>query len=314
MTAATPARQATASEPVHGVDDVRPSRPAGAARGTGPRRARRLAARGAVLAALVVATVAFVYPLLWLVSASFKPRSEVFDNRLVPASPTLANYVTVWQDAPLALWLGNTVVVTILAAGTVTVSSALVAWGFAHFRFRGRGVLFGVVLATMMLPGAVTLIPTYLIWHDLGMVGTNVPLWAGNLFGSAFYIFLLRQFFLTLPPEPFEAATIDGAGEWTTFWRIAVPLCRPALVLTFLFEAQASWTDLMRPLVYLQDERTFTIPRGLKSLVDQFGPGGESQWEVVVTAGVITTVPMILLFFFGQRYFVEGIATTGSKG
>ncbi len=107
---------------------------------------------------------------------------------------------------------------------------------------------------------------------------------------------------------------LDGASSWTMFWRIALPLCKPAIVLTFLFEAQASWTDLMRPLIYLQDSDTFTIPRGLKALVDQFGAGGESQWEVVVTAGVLTTVPMILLFFLGQRYFVDGVATTGSKG
>jgi len=282
-------------------------------RGTG-RGPRRRWARAVLVAALVLATVAFVYPLLWLLSASFKPRAEVFDNRLVPRTFTLDNYVTVWQEAPLALWLGNTVVVTVLAAGLVTVSSALVAWGFAFFRFRGRGPLFGLVLATMMLPGAVTMIPTFLIWNQLGLVGTNVPLWAGNLFASAFYVFLLRQFFLGLPREPFEAARLDGANNWQMFWRIAVPLCRPALVLTLLFEAQASWTDLMRPLIYLQDSSTFTIPRGLKALIDQFGPGGESQWEIVVTASVITTLPMILLFFVGQRHFVEGVATTGSKG
>jgi multiple sugar transport system permease protein len=280
---------------------------------TAARRGRRWA-RVPVLVTLVALTVVFVYPLVWLLSASFKPRGEIFDNRLVPQHPTLQNYLTVWESAPLALWLGNTLVVTALAATAVTVSSALVAWGFAHYRFRGRGPLFGVVLATMMLPGAVTLIPTYLIWHRLGFVGTNVPLWAGNLFASAFYVFLLRQFFLSLPREPFEAARLDGASEWKLFWLVAVPLCRPALVLTFLFEAQASWTDLMRPLVYLQDSATFTVPRGLKAVIDQFGPGGESQWEVVVTASVITTVPMILLFFAGQRYFVQGIATTGSKG
>lgn len=278
------------------------------------RRPRRRWVRGLVLAGLLAATVAFVYPLLWLLSASFKPRADVFDNRLVPREATLDNYVTVWQEAPLALWLGNTVVVATLAAVTVTVSSALVAWGFAHFRFPGRSALFGLVLATMMLPGAVTMIPTFLIWNDLGLVGTTVPLWAGNLFASAFYVFLLRQFFLGLPREPFEAARLDGANEWQQFWRLAVPLCRPAIVLTLLFEAQASWTDLMRPLIYLQDSSTFTIPRGLKALIDQFGPGGESQWEVVVTASVITTVPMILLFFLGQRYFVQGIATTGNKG
>lgn len=291
--------------------------PGGAAERARSRRtqpARRRWTRGIVVATLVALTVVFVYPLIWLLSASFKPRAEVFDNRLIPATPTLENYVTVWQEAPLALWLGNTLVVTALAAGTVTLSSALVAWGFAYFRFRGRGALFGLVLATMMLPGAVTLIPTFLIWNALGLVGTNVPLWAGNLFGSAFYIFLLRQFFLGLPREPFEAAKLDGANNWVMFWRIAVPLCRPAIVLTFLFEAQASWTDLMRPLVYLQDSSTYTIPRGLKALIDQFGPGGESQWEIVVTASVITTVPMILLFFLGQRHFVQGISTTGSKG
>lgn len=319
-----------ADEPVEPVGSELPGTPAGGqdrgptvppapSSGAPPRRGssgrvRRRAARVAVVAALVAATVVFVYPLVWLLSASFKPRAEVFDNRLVPKTFTLENYLTVWQEAPVALWLGNTVVVTVLAALTVTLTSALVAWGFAFYRFRGRDTLFTLVLATMMLPGAVTLIPTFLIWNQLGFVGTNVPLWAGNLFGSAFYIFLLRQFFRGLPRDPFEAAMLDGASSWTMFWRIALPLCRPAIVLTFLFEAQASWTDLMRPLVYLQDSSTFTIPRGLKAMVDQFGPGGESQWEIVVTAGVITTVPMILLFFFGQRYFVEGVATTGSKG
>ncbi|WP_251152824.1 carbohydrate ABC transporter permease [Cellulosimicrobium sp. Marseille-Q4280] len=290
---------------------VPPPPPGATARSRSP---RRRVLRVVVLVALLLATVAFVYPLVWLLSASFKPRADVFDNRLIPSTFTLDNYVTVWQEAPLALWLGNTVVVTVLAAGLVTLSSALVAWGFAFFRFRGRGPLFGLVLATMMLPGAVTMIPTFLIWNQLGFVGTNVPLWAGNLFGSAFYIFLLRQFFLGLPREPFEAAKLDGANNWQQFWRLAVPLCRPALILTFLFEAQASWTDLMRPLIYLQDSSTFTIPRGLKALIDQFGPGGESQWEIVVTASVITTIPMILLFFLGQRHFVEGVATTGSKG
>lgn len=288
--------------------------PTGPSRERSHRRTGRIALRTAVVATLVLLTVVFIYPLVWLLSASFKPRSDVFDNRLIPKTFTVENYLTVWQEAPIALWLGNTLVVTALAAVTVTLTSALVAWGFAFYRFRGRGPLFTLVLATMMLPGAVTLIPTFLIWNQLGLVETNVPLWAGNLFGSAFYIFLLRQFFLGLPRDPFEAAMLDGASSWTMFWRIALPLCKPAIVLTFLFEAQASWTDLMRPLIYLQDSDTFTIPRGLKALVDQFGAGGESQWEVVVTAGVLTTVPMILLFFLGQRYFVDGVATTGSKG
>ncbi|WP_221653852.1 carbohydrate ABC transporter permease [Actinotalea ferrariae] len=283
--------------------------------GLRPDRKRRMTpGRILITAALVIATVIFIYPFIWLLSASFKPRGEVFDNKLIPDTFTLENYLNVWQEAPMALWLLNTVVVTVLAAVTVTISSAMVAWGFSYFRFRGREALFGLVLATMMLPGAVTMIPTFLIWNSLGQVGTLTPLWAGNLFGSAFYIFLMRQFFKGLPRDPFEAAKIDGANNWTMFWKIALPLTRPAVVVTLLFEFQAAWTDLMRPLIYLRDSSTFTVPRGLKALVDQYGFGGEWHWEIIVTASVITTVPMIILFFLGQRHFIEGIATTGSKG
>lgn len=270
--------------------------------------------RWVVMLLLIAFSVLFMYPFLWLVSASFKPREHVFDNKLVPEVFTFENYLTVWQDAPLLLWLGNTVLVTLLAALAVTLSSSMVAWAFAYYRFPGRNLLFGLVLASMMLPGAVTMIPVFLIWDSLGQVNTLTPLWAGNLFGSAFYIFLLRQFFLGLPRELFEAAKVDGASHWTMFSRIALPLCRPALVVTLLFEFQAAWTDLMRPLIYLRDSSRFTIPRGLKALVDRFGFGGEFQWEIIVTASVITTIPMIILFFLGQKHFVSGITAGGTKG
>lgn len=264
--------------------------------------------------ALTGFALVFIYPFIWLVSASFKPRGEVFDNKLIPETFTFENYLQVWIEAPLALWLLNTALVTVLAATTVTISSSMVAWGFAYFRFRGRNLLFGLVLATMMLPGAVTMIPVFLIWNQLGMVGTLTPLWAGNIFGSAFYIFLLRQFFLGLPRELFDAAKIDGANNWQIFFRVALPLCKPAIVLTLLFEFQAAWTDLMRALIYLRDSSTFTVPRGLKALLDQFGFGGNWHWEIIVTASVITTVPMIILFFLGQKQIIQGIATTGTKG
>ena len=267
-----------------------------------------------VYALLVGCTIVFIYPFVWLVSASFKPRGEVFDNRLIPETFTFDNYIEVWNEATLALWLMNSVIVTLLATVSVTIASACVAWGFAHYQFRGRNVLFGLVLATMMVPGAVTMIPTYLIWNSLGQTGTLTPLWAGNLFGSAFYIFLLRQFFLGLPRELFEAARLDGANHWQVFTRIAVPLTRPALVVTALFEFQAAWTDLMRPLIYLRDIDTFTVPRGVKAMLDQFGFGGEWHWELIVTASVITTVPMIIVFFLGQKQIIQGVATTGTKG
>ncbi|MBM7503210.1 carbohydrate ABC transporter permease [Agromyces aurantiacus] len=302
--------QAARPAPITGPEPARPA-PAG------PRgRARARRRTGTVIAwiALSLIGIVFLYPFVWLVSASFKPRSDVFDNRLIPQTFTWDNYVQVWNEAPLGLWLLNTAIVTVLAAVTVTISSAMVAWGFAYFRFRGRGFLFGLVLATMMLPGAVTMIPTFLIWNALGQVGTLTPLWAGNLFGSAFYIFLLRQFFLGLPRDLFEAARIDGASQWGVFWRIALPLTGPALAVVMVFEVQAVWTDLMRALIYLRDSDTFTIPRGLKSLVDAFGFGGEWHWEIIVTASVITTVPLIIVFFLAQRHIIDGVASTGLKG
>lgn len=278
-----------------------------------PSRRRRLG-QALTVATLSVIAVIFAYPFVWLVSASFKPRGEVFDNKLIPDTFTLDNYVQVWQQAPLALWFLNTLIVTVLASVTVTISSAMVAWGFAYFRFRGRGALFGLVLATMMLPGAVTMIPTFLIWNALGQVGTLTPMWAQNLFASAFYVFLLRQFMLGLPRDLFDAARVDGASQWGVFWRIALPLSRPALAVTLVFEVQAVWTDLMRALIYLRDSSTFTIPRGLKSLVDAFGFGGEWHWEIIVTASVIATIPMIIVFFVAQRQIIEGVSSGALKG
>ncbi|WP_309069161.1 carbohydrate ABC transporter permease [Microbacterium sp.] len=279
-----------------------------------PRRRRSRLGRYLTIATLVVIAVVFVYPFAWLVSASFKPRGEVFDNRLIPETFTLENYLQVWQEAPLGLWLLNTVIVTVLAAGAVTISSAMVAWAFAFYRFRGRGPLFALVLGSMMLPGAVTMIPTFLIWNSLGAVNTLLPMWAHNLFGSAFYIFLLRQFMLSLPRDLFDAARVDGANPWQVFWRIALPLSRPALAVTVVFEVQAVWTDLMRALIYLRDSDNFTIPRGLKALVDNFGFGGEWHWEILITASVITTIPMIILFFVAQKHIIEGVAAGGVKG
>jgi multiple sugar transport system permease protein len=263
---------------------------------------------------LTLATIAFVYPLVWLVSASLKPRSQVFDNRLIPAVFQPSNYVQVWDAAPVLRWLTNSLTVGFMAAATVTLSSAAVAFGFAYFRFRGRNVLFGIVLSTMMLPGAVTMIPVYLIWNRLGMIDTQIPLWAQNLFGSAFYIFLLRQFFLGIPRELFEAARVDGCGYFGLFRRIALPLCKPALVIVFVFEFKASWSDLMKPLIYLQTPEYFTMPRGLKQVIDSFALSGHYEWEIAIAASVIAVVPMIILFAFGQRYILDGVATTAQKG
>ncbi|MEU0597409.1 carbohydrate ABC transporter permease [Streptomyces sp. NPDC006393] len=308
----------TAVAPAPGTDGGRAGarNEAGAAGRTAARRrdVRPLLKRGPHLVVLALAAVVFTYPFIWLISASLKPRTEVFDNLLVPHHVQASNFTEVWNYAPMLTWLGNSVVVALAAAVTVTISSALVAFGFAYFQFPGRNVLFGLVLGTMMLPQAVTLIPVYLIWDHLGLTGTQVPLWAQNIFGSSFYIFLLRQFFLSLPREVFEAARVDGCSFFGLFWRIALPLSRPALAIVFVFEIQASWSDLLKPLVYLQDSSLFTIPRGLKSIIDTFGNGGEQHWEIIATASLIATIPMIIIFAFAQRHIIDGIATQGRKG
>jgi multiple sugar transport system permease protein len=304
--------------------EAAPLRPvaAGAAAGNagrdvkGPReqQVRRRVGQVLYLALLFVATMAFVYPLVWLVSASLKPKEQVFDNKLIPETVQWSNFSAVWDAGPVLRWLFNSVTVGLISAVAVTISSALVAFGFAYFRFRHRNLLFGLVLATMMLPGAVTMIPVYLIWNKVGMVDTQVPLWAQNLFGSAFYIFLLRQFFLGIPRELFEAARVDGASYPKMFRRIAMPLARPALVIVFVFELQASWSDLMKPLIYLQTPEYFTMPRGLKSIVDTFALSGEYHWEIAMAATLIATIPMVLIFAFTQRYVLDGIATSANPG
>lgn len=266
------------------------------------------------IALLLGCAFIFLAPFAWLVSASLKLRSEVFNSEWIPDPFAWENYVRVWDAAPVLSWLQNSLLVGVLAATSVTLSSAAIAFGFSYFRFKGRDTLFGLVLATMMLPGVVTMIPVFLVWDQLGLINTRWPLWAGNLFGSAFYIFMIRQFYLGLPRELFEAARVDGASYFGLWRHVALPLTRNALIVVFVFEFKASWTDLVKPLIYLYDTKLFTLPRGLKALLDQFGQGGEMQWEIVLAASVIVTIPMIIIFFMGQRYFMEGIATSGLKG
>jgi multiple sugar transport system permease protein len=274
-------------------------------------------------------TVIFLYPFLWALSASLKTRNDFFNHnaQLIPSHWHFVNYKEIFTGVPgltglitvgvpYGHWFLNSFYIGILAALTVTLSSALVAFAFAYFEFPLRNFFFACILGTMMLPGAVTMVPVYLVYHYVHLTGTQYPLWVSNLFGSAFYIFLMRQFFLGIPRELFEAARMDGDNYWSMFRRIAMPLARPALIVTFVFEFKASWTDLTRPLIYLNHDSQFTLPRGLFYLVGVLGPsgGGQGDYQVVMAGLVLATLPMIILFFFGQRYFMEGIATQGRKG
>lgn len=279
-----------------------------------PRIVKKVVEKAIFFALLLFFTVLFFAPFVWLVSASLKTRADIFNRDIIPDPVAWENYVNVWTAAPMLTWLKNSVVVGLLAAVAVTLSCAAVAFGFSYFRFKGRDTLFGFVLATMMLPGVVTMIPVFLVWQRLGLVNTQFPLWASNLFGSAFYIFLVRQFYLSLPRELFEAARVDGANYFQMWSQIALPLTRTALIVVFIFEFKASWTNLLGPLIYLRSSDLFTLPLGLKTILDRFGQGGEMQWEIVMAASVVVTIPMIVIFFLGQRYFMDGIATTGLKG
>lgn len=267
---------------------------------------------------LIGFAILFLYPFAWLIAASLKPRGDVFDNRLIPRTWRFSNYVEVWHQLPLLAWIGNSMLIAVLAATLVTLSSALVAFGFAYFRFPGRKLLFGLVLASMMLPGAVTLIPNYLIWKTSGWLGTNVPLWGANLFGSAFYIFLMRQFYLSLPRDLFEAARVDGCSLFGLFSRIAFPLAIPSTIIVWIFEFQASWSNFVGPLVYLNfgSPKQFTVPLGINYAMTMYSPtaGGHGDYQYVMVASLVVTLPMMIIFAFGQRYFIEGAATIGIRG
>jgi multiple sugar transport system permease protein len=208
-------------------------------------------------------------------------------------------------------YLSNTLLVALLAVvGTVS-SSALVAYGLSRIPWRGRATLFNVTLATMMVPFPVLMVPLYGVFRSLGWIGTLMPLWVPAFFGSAFNIFLLRQFFLTIPAELSDAARIDGCSELGIFWRVILPLARPALSVVALFTFLNVWNDFLGPLIFLTEPKTFTMALGLQQYHSQFGG---SEWHLLMAASALLVVPVIVLFFFAQKTFIQGISTTGMGG
>jgi multiple sugar transport system permease protein len=262
---------------------------------------------------LTLLAVLFVTPFIWLISNSLKDAAHAFDENWIPQPVAWSNYVRVFQEVPLLLMARNSVIVAVLGVLAVLISSSMIAFGLARLHFPGSNLVFLAVLGTMMLPGAVTMVPVYLIWQRLGLVNTLYPLWLGNLFGSSFYIFMLRQFFLGLPQEIIDAGRVDGASFYRIFGQLMLPLIRPALLSVAIFEFQARWNDFMGPLIYIQNPNLRTLPLGLQIFVQHLGYG-QFRWELLFAASVLVTLPMMLLFLFAQRQFIEGIATTGLKG
>lgn len=266
---------------------------------------------------LIALAVIFAFPFFWTISSSLKAPDEIlnYPPTLVPSVPQWHNYVRVFEKAPFAQWILNTVFVVVLATLGTVLSAALVAYSFARFQYRGRDLLFILTLGTMMLPAQVTLIPQYILWSKLGFVNTLLPLWVPQWFGGgAFNIFLIRQFIMTLPRELDEAATIDGAGRFHIFRTILLPLCLPAIATVVIITFISNWDDYLTPLVYLNSQDQYTLALGLSFFRNLPEQGGEPLQHLLMAASVMTILPPVLLFFVAQRYFVQGIVLSGIKG
>ena len=263
---------------------------------------------------LIALSLLFLIPIWWLFISSIKPIDQILTIPPIwwPRTPQWQNYVDALTSPafPFLRLLFNTLFYCVLATIGAVLSSCIVAYAFARMRFVGRDLLFGITLATLLLPSVVTLIPTYVLFQRMGMVGTYAPLILPYFFGSAFNIFLLRQFMLTIPQELSDAAYVDGAGDFRILWQIMVPLVKPAIIVIAIFNFIYAWNDFLGPLLYLDDSTKYPFAIGLYAFRTRFA----LQWNLLTAAALAITVPLIIGFFLLQRYFIEGVTMTGVKG
>ena len=263
--------------------------------------------------------ILFGFPLFWTLMGSLKTPAEMaaFPPPWIPAFPQWANYIRVFEISrhPVSLWTLNSTIIVVLGTLGTLMTASLVAYSFARFEYRGRDALFMITLATIMLPAQVTLIPQFVLFHRLGWINTLLPLWVPYWFGGgAFAIFLLRQFFLSLPKDLDEAALIDGASYFRIFWSILLPLCKPVLATLAIIVVIDRWGDFLGPLIYLNSPEKFTISVGLRFFNNTPEVGGEPMQHLLMAACILSMLPVITIFFLGQRYFVQGIVMSGIKG
>ena len=270
--------------------------------------------------ALVALSIAFIFPFLWLLTTALKPIKETMSVPIqwIPSKFMWGNFkeavITGHETVgyyPFVVYFRNTLVLCVLIVSGTVASNSLVAYAFSRLRWPGRDFAFAVTIATMMVPFPVLMVPTFALFRHLDWIGTYRPLWVPAWFGSAFSIFLLRQFFRTIPFELSEAAKIDGASEWRIFRSVILPLSKAALAVVALFSFMGSWNDFLGPLIYLLDQKTFTLSLGLQFYQSQ---NGGTQWNLLMAASTSIIAPVIILFFFTQRLFIQGIAITGLKG
>jgi multiple sugar transport system permease protein len=275
------------------------------------------AIRGVAFHAIVIAlSFVMIYPLLWMLASSFKGPSEIWTNvsSLIPREFTIQNYFDGWRGfggITFTTFYRNSLIVAGISTLASVFSSAVVAYGFARIRFTGRGFWFALMLATLMLPIQVQIIPQYILFRRLGWVNTYVPLILPHFFGGPFFIFMMVQFIRGIPVELDEAAEIDGCGKVGTFFQIILPLIKPALVTAAIFAFYWNWDDFLAPLIYLGAPQLYTISLALRSFAD---PSSVTNWGAVFAMGSLALVPVFVIFILFQRYLVEGISTTGLKG
>lgn len=277
-------------------------------------RARSVVRVTATYILLVAFGIVFMLPFVWMLSSSLKslPDVFVFPPQWIPQPPLWKNYYEALTTWPFLTWTANTLTVTVpVVVGTV-LSSSLAGFALARLRGYGRNVLFALILATMMVPQQVTMIPTFLLFSKLGWVDTFKPLIVPAWFGDAFSIFLLRQFFKGIPSELDDAARIDGCSYLGIYRRIMLPLAKPALATVAIFSFMNTWNDFLGPLIYLNSSSKYTIALGLTTM--QAGMTGETPWHFIMAASVVSVLPVIALFFLAQRLFIQGIVVTGVKG
>jgi len=270
-------------------------------------------ARALTLIVLVVGAVLMTAPLLWMISSSLKLEQRVFTfpPRLIPNPIRLANYVDAMTYKPFHIYLKNTTVIVLLREVAIVLTSSFCAYGFARVRFRGRDFWFSVVLATMMVPYVVLMVPSFVIFSRLKWIDTFLPLTVPFFFGGgAFNIFLLRQFFRTIPEELADAARIDGCNDFAIYARIMMPLAKPALTTVVIFAFIDGWNDFIGPLLYLNSPDKFPVSVGLAT----FRSVMYTRWDLLMAASTAMTLPIVIVFFMAQRYFVQGVVLTGLKG
>lgn len=272
-------------------------------------------------AGLALCAFFFLFPLVWMVATSLKPEAQAASASLslLPDPPSILpgqareNYTAVWTDPSITfpLYLRNTLIVAVLAVVGMTISSAVAAYGLSRIQWPGRSAVFGTILITMMVPFPVLMVPLYIVFRELGWIGSLKPLWVPAWFGGAFNIFLLRQFFMGIPKELDEAARLDGCSHWGIFWRVIVPLSKPALAVVALFHFIYVWNDFLAPLVFITHRDQFTLALGLQMYQAK---AGLTPWNLLMAASTLVVLPVLVLFLFTQQAFVRGIATEGVKG